>query len=80
MRPADRRERARLAANERWAKAGAREAQSAALRAATRARMEAEVDPDGTMTPAERAAAVANLGQAISARLRLARARKGTQQ
>ena len=62
--PQQRRERARIAANERWSRPGAREAQSATLRAAVRARLAAEVDPEGTMGAEELNAAVANAAKA----------------
>jgi hypothetical protein len=74
MNAAERRERARIAANERWSRPGARAAQSAALRAATRRRLELEVDPGGVMDPVELEAAVANAAKALGARLRAKRA------
>lgn len=76
MTPDQRRERARIAANERWARPGAREAQSATLRASVRARLAAEVDPDGVMSPEELEAAVGNAAKALGARLRAAKAKR----
>jgi hypothetical protein len=75
---AERRERARVAANERWARPGAREAQSQTLRAATRRRLEDQVDPDRVMTEGERDKAVANAAAAIAARLRAAKAKRAS--
>jgi hypothetical protein len=76
MTPEERRERARIAANMRWSQPGARAEQSATIRDAVRRRLEAQVDPDGVMDPAERAAAVENAAKALGARLRAARARR----
>jgi hypothetical protein len=75
MRGTDRTERARIAANERWARPGAREAQSRTLAAVFRARLVAEVDPDGVMGPEELEAALVNARRAIGARLRAAKGR-----
>lgn len=69
-------ERARIAANERWARPGARARQSAVLRAAYRRRLAALVDPDGTMGPAELDAAIVNAAKAATARIRAAKAAK----
>jgi hypothetical protein len=52
--PEQRSMRARLAAQSRWSKSDAREGTSKA-RASFLARFEREVDPDGTLPPAERA-------------------------
>ncbi|MBO0743609.1 MAG: hypothetical protein J2P43_01225 [Candidatus Dormibacteraeota bacterium] len=76
MTPQERRERARAAANARWARAGARAEQSATLRAAVRRQLVAEVDPDGTMGSAELEAAVANAAKARAARMRAAKLRR----
>lgn len=69
-------ERARIAANERWSRPGARARQSATLRAAYRRRLAALVDPDGTMAPAELDAAIINAAKAETARIRAAKAAK----
>jgi hypothetical protein len=74
--PEQRRERARIAANERWSRPGAREAQSRTLAAVTRARLERQVDPDGVMSETERRLAITNAAKAVAARLRAAKARK----
>lgn len=47
--------RARIAANAKWAFVGDRAAATAAARAAAESRFERQVDPDGTLPPAERA-------------------------
>jgi hypothetical protein len=62
-------ERARIAASERWAHTSDRRAATAPARAALNARFEAEVDPDGTLDPAERAQRVRNLRVAYYTRL-----------
>lgn len=72
----ERKQRARIAANERWARPGARAEQSATLRAATRRRLQTQVDPDGVMSEAELEAAIQNANKAIGARLNAAKARK----
>ena len=46
---------ARIAAHTRWAKTADRTAATAPARAALEAKFEREVDPDGVLTPAERA-------------------------
>lgn len=53
--PAERRLRAQIAANERWAKTDDRSAATAPARAAAVARFERQVDPDGVLPPGERA-------------------------
>lgn len=73
MSTTDRTERARIAANERWARPGAREAQAITLRAWHRARLVAEVDPEGVMGSEELEAALTNARKAIGARLRRAK-------
>lgn len=52
--PSERSLSARLAAYSKWAQTDAREG-TAAARAAFRDRFDREVDPDGTLDPAERA-------------------------
>ena len=52
--PAQRALRARIAAHASWAKTEDREARTRAGSAAFMARFEREVDPDGTLEPAER--------------------------
>lgn len=71
--PAERREYARIAANARWSRPGARAEQSNTLRAAHRRRLAAQVDPDGTMSPPELSAAIDNANDEIIARLNIAR-------
>jgi hypothetical protein len=53
--PAERTLRARMAAHYSWAKTPDRTARTAAARQAALDRFEREVDPDGTLDPAERA-------------------------
>jgi hypothetical protein len=62
---------ASIAANERWAKTSDRSAATAPARAGLDARFEAEVDPDGTLDPAERARRVAAKRRAHFKRLAL---------
>lgn len=76
MTPAERRARAQLAANARWAKAADREQQTASARAGLRAKFERDVDPDARLTEQERARRVENAMKAHMAAMRLARARK----
>jgi len=66
--------RARIAAHTRWSRASAedRKAQSDALRVGTIARFEREVDPDGTLTAAERQRRAHAAEQAHMARMALA--------
>jgi hypothetical protein len=61
--------RGRIAALERWARTPDRTAATAPARAALDARFAAEVDPDGTLDPAERAKRVSMLRRAHFARL-----------
>jgi len=46
---------ARIAANTRWSRVGDRSAATARARAAALARFEREVDPDGVLSPRDRA-------------------------
>jgi hypothetical protein len=63
--------RGRIAANERWARTDDRAAATAPARSGFDARFEAEIDPDGTLDPAERARRVASKRRAYFARLAL---------
>jgi hypothetical protein len=76
MTPEQRRLRAQIAANARWSKFMAREDQADAARAAIFARLERQVDPDGTLPPGERASLVKAAARELSARLNAAKARK----
>lgn len=76
MTPAERRLRARLAANARWAKTDDRAAATQAARDGLTAKFEREVDPDGALDPRERARRVENARAAHMNRMRLARSRK----
>lgn len=55
MTPAQRRLRATAAAQARWARVGDRKAAVAPARRGFLARFEKQVDPDGVLSPAERA-------------------------
>jgi hypothetical protein len=61
--------RGRIAALERWARTPDRTAATAPARAGLEARFAAEVDPDGTLDPAERAKRVGMVRRAYFARL-----------
>jgi hypothetical protein len=86
MTPAQRTLRARLAAHKSWADTKDRSARTAAARKAALDRFDHEVDPDGVLSPQERAERAASarrayfVGMALrSARVRGARpATKGT--
>lgn len=69
---------ASIAANRRWARTSEAERTAATQKAreGLYRRWEREVDPDGTLAPAERAKRVENLRQAHYASMRLARSRK----
>jgi hypothetical protein len=54
--PEQRRLRAQIAANTRWSRPMAREDQAEAARSAFYARLERQVDPEGRLSPDERAA------------------------
>ena len=62
---------AKLAAHESWANTSDPAARTAPARAAALARFEHEVDPDGTLPPAERARRAASKRKAYFARLAL---------
>jgi len=81
--PAERSLCAAIASNESWAKTADRPARTAAARRAFNKRFEDQVDPDGVLTPAERAKRAENARQAHFQRLALKsaqarRARKAT--
>ncbi|HEX4061250.1 MAG TPA: hypothetical protein VHY58_09550 [Streptosporangiaceae bacterium] len=71
--------RASIAASERWAHTADRAAATAPARAGLDARFEAEVDPDGTLDPAERARRVTAKRRAHFTRLALKSARSRRQ-
>lgn len=73
--PAQRALQARLAAHTLHSRVSDPRAHTAPARAAFLARFEAEVDPDGTLSPAERARRAGHAKQAYFARLALASAR-----
>lgn len=76
MTPEQRRLRAQIAANTRWSRYMAREDQAEAARAALIRRLEREVDPDGTLSPDQRAVLVRAAVRRMSARMNAAKARK----
>lgn len=80
--PGDRSLVATIAAHESWARTADRSARTAPARAALMARFEAEVDPDGTLPPAERARRAESKRKAYFARLALksARSRRGAKE
>ncbi|WP_380166618.1 hypothetical protein [Jannaschia sp. R86511] len=65
----DRTLRAQIAAHTSWARTPDRTARTAAARAALLAKFESEVDPDGTLPPAERAKRAENARRAYYLRL-----------
>lgn len=69
--PAERTLRARVAVHTSWAKTTDRSARTKPGTAAFLARFEREVDPDGLMSPADRAKAVENAKSAYFAALAL---------
>lgn len=70
--PEDRVLIARIAANERWARTADRTAATAAARTGLRAKFAREVDPDGTLDPAEVERRVDQLHRAHMQRMSLA--------
>jgi hypothetical protein len=76
MTPEQRRQRAKIAAYARWSKPMARADQADAARAAILARLERQVDPLGSLPPAERDELVRAAARALAARLVAARIRK----
>jgi len=73
--PTERKLRAQLAAHTSWANTTDRSARTAPARAALLERFEREVDPDGTLDPAERAERAESARRAHYARMALASAR-----
>lgn len=71
MTPAQRRLRAQIAANTRWSNTPDRSAASANARAALMGRWEKQVDPDGVLSPAERARLAVNACNAHCQRMAL---------
>lgn len=69
--PAERSMRARAATHTRWAAEADRSAATAAARAAFLDRFERQVDPDGTLDPAERARRAEHARKAYFAQLAL---------
>lgn len=76
--PTDRTIRAKIAANESWAHCKDRSARTLPARTAMLAKFEREVDPDGTLLPAERARRAENARKAHYQRMayRSAQARR----
>lgn len=72
--PAERSMRAKLAAHKRWAKEADPRAATHAARKAMASKFEREVDPDGTMDPAERFRRAEHLRKAHFTALSLASA------
>lgn len=73
--PSERRLRAQIAANSRWAKEPDRSAATAAARAGLDARFAREIDPDGVLAPDELAKRVDAARRAHFQRLALASAK-----
>lgn len=71
LNPEQRRLRAQIAAHEMWANCDDPAAHTAPARAAFMERFEREVDPGGTLTPAERARRAAHARRAYFAKLAL---------
>jgi hypothetical protein len=76
MTPEQRRLRAKIAANARWSRPMARADQADAARSAVFARLERQVDPDGTLNPDERALLIRAAARRLSATLNAAKSRK----
>ena len=76
MTPEQRRLRAKIAANARWSHQAARTDQAEAARSAIFARLERQIDPDGTLPPDQRAVLVRCAARRLSAQLNAAKARK----
>ncbi|MDO9378926.1 MAG: hypothetical protein Q7T56_08745 [Nocardioidaceae bacterium] len=70
--PADKTLSAQIAANTRWGNTTDRSAATSAARRGLRAKFETQVDPDGTMHPAERERRVESLMKAHMQRMTLA--------
>lgn len=73
--PEQRRLRARLAAQERWSRPGARAKQSRTIKDTRLAHYEHQVDPEGVLDPQERQACARAAASAHMTRLRLAKSR-----
>ncbi len=73
MNPAQRTAKARMAADESWAKTPDRAARTAPARQAAEDRFYKLVDPHGVMTPADREKAAANARRAFYTRIALKR-------
>jgi hypothetical protein len=84
IRSSERSMRAQIAAHESWVKTPNRSARTLPARMAMQAKFEREVDPDGTLPPAERAKRAGNARKAYYKRLALksaqARRRKAARQ
>lgn len=78
--PAERTLRAKLAAHTRWSREDDRMAATAAMRAGSIARFEKQVDPDGTLAPAERAIRAEHARRAHMSRLSMLAAKKRREQ
>jgi hypothetical protein len=80
--PGERTLRAQLAAHESWARTPDRSARTAPARRGFRAKLEKQIDPDGTLPPAERDKRVENAYSAHMKRMALksaqARRRRAT--
>lgn len=74
--PVERSLRAKIAANTRWSKSGARGQQSTAAREALWRRFEKQVDPDGVLPDEQRRQLAESAAKAHSAQMNLAKARK----
>lgn len=74
-RPTERSQVASIAAHESWARTPDRSARTAKARAALMAKFETDVDPEGTLPPAERSRRAEHLRKAYFARLALKSAR-----
>lgn len=75
MTPEQRKRRAQLAANTRWAKPLARQEQADASREALWRRFENQVDPDGVLPEEQRRQLATNAAKAHSARMNMVRQR-----
>lgn len=69
--PQERSQNARAAAHESWARTANRAARTAPARAAALARFERDVDPDGVLSPRERAQRAEHARRAYFTRLAL---------
>lgn len=69
--PSERKLRAEIAAHESWARTEDRPARTAKARKALLDKFEKEVDPEGVLTPAERATRAEHARKAYFARLAL---------